>query len=220
MTVPHEIKLIDEQTDLSNVKPLDWDLVIGHKPFYVARVRGYNHCIKGYGEPIDLWCWPRDEMPTCDNMAEYDLDCPVAWGIEYKEKRRFSVKWGECEVRNGAHTIITRNGEPFYTIGGGRNYSVLKAMVLVGEIQQHPLDFNTIDFDKKMVGRKIWWHSQPGIITRYIKGQCCIMVEPDGMEHFRKPAEYEGDELFGDWYEERDVKLDCLVDGNINWFRG
>ena len=213
------IRIIGKNTVIPKLKPFEWDLVVNGRPFYVAHVPGFVHSIKGWGEPIDLWAWPRDEEPSYENMSEYDLNSPVAWGLEYRESRHIKCKWDDSMLRGGAGTTITRNGEDFYHISGGRGYSVPKAMAVIEEISDHPLDFDMIDFDKKMIGRKIWYRSQPGIITRYIKGQCCIMVEPDGMEHFALPAEYEGDDLFGDWYDERELKLDCIAERNINWFR-
>lgn len=215
-----QIKLIEKDTVLPKLEPLSWDLVVKGSPFYVARVPGYVHCIRGYGEPIDLWAWPRDEEPCYENMVEYDIDSsPVAWGLRYDVSRYIKCKWGDAMLRSGAGTTITRNGEDFYHVGGGIGYSVPKAMAIIEEIKDHPLGFGEIDYDKKMVGRKIWYRSQPGIITSYINGQCCVMVAPDGMEHFKLPAEYNGDDLFGDWYDENELKLDCLRDGNINWFR-
>ena len=214
------IKLIEEDTEIPELKPYEWDVVVKGRPFYVARIPGFVHTIKGWGEPIDLWAWPRDEKASYENLVEYDLDSPVAWGLEYREQRYIRSKWDDVMLRSGAVTTITRNGIPFYDVFGGRNYSVPKAIVLIGEIGEHPLDFNTIGFDEKMIGRKIWFRSQPGIITRYIKGQCCVMVAPDGIDHFKRPPEYENDDLFDDWYDEQELKLDCLADHNIDWFRG
>ena len=81
----------------------------------------------------------------------------------------------------------------------------------------HPLALNTIDFDKKMIGRKIWWRSEPGIITRWIDGQACVIIEPDGIEKFTTPAEFfkeDGDE----YYEDNYVKTN-IFDKHIWWFR-
>lgn len=214
-----QIKLIEKDTVIPKIKPYDWDVVVGNRPFYVARIPGYVHTIRGYGEGIDLWCWPRDEEPSYENLIEYELDSPVAWGLNYTESSHVKCKWGETMLRGGAGTTITRNGDKFYYVGGDKGYSIHKAITLIARINEHPLEFNAIDFDKKMIGRKIWYRSQPGVIQRYIKGQCCIMVEPDGMEYFSLPVEYAHDDLFGDWYDDRRLKLDCLEDGNICWFR-
>ena len=39
----------------------------------------------------------------------------------------------------------------FYSVFGGRNYSIQKALCLITEINEHPLDFNRIDYDKKII---------------------------------------------------------------------
>lgn len=121
-------------------------------------------------------------------------------------------------LRGGAGTMITRNDEDFYYVPGGRGYSIPKALMLINEIQEHPLDFCTIDFDKKMVGRKIWYNSQPAIIERYINRQCCVMIIPDGAERFETPAEFAKEHLWGE-EEARRLKIDCLADERVWWFR-
>ena len=214
-----EFRFIDENTDLSNIKPYNWDLVVKGRPYYVTPVEGYIHRYVGRGEPIDLWCWPRDEQPSHENMIEYDIPESVAWGLEYKVNNYVKCKWDETELRQHGYTVITRNGEDFYTVAGGMAYSVPKAMMLIAEIKDHPLDFGVIDFDKKMVGRKIWYHGQPAVIRRFVKGQCCIIIEPEGAERFTTPLEYQGDSLCGGWEEEKNLKIDCLRDGAVNWFR-
>lgn len=212
------IKLIEKDTVIPKLTPLQWDVVVKGKPFYVAHVPGFVHSIKGYGEPCDLWAWPRDEEPSYENISEYELSQPVAWGMEYSESRYFKCKWDDSMLRSGAGTTITRNGEDFYHVMGGMAYSVPKAMMLIGDIAHHPLDFETIDFDKKMIGRKIWYNSQPAVIESYIKGQCCVMIKPDGVERFETPAEFAKEPL---WDEEdaKSLKIDCLASERVWWFR-
>ena len=213
-----QIRLIEKDTVIPKLTPMQWDVVVNGKPFYVARVPGFVHSIKGYGEPIDLWAWPRDEEPSYENMVEYELDSPVAWGLEYREGRYVKCKWDDAMLRGSACTTITRNGEDFYDVMGGMAYSVPKAMALIGSLQCHALDFNTIDFDKKMEGRKIWYNSEPAIIECFIKGQCCVMIRPDGIERFTQPAEFAKEPIYDDEDYKR-LKIDCLADGRVWWFR-
>lgn len=215
-----DIRLLDKEADLSKIKPYDWDLVVNGKPYYVCNIPGYAHSISYTGGlecRRTLWCYPRDKKPSLDNLIEYTLKEPVSWGIEYSCNHKVKCKWDEVETVSGGHAVITRNGEPFYTVGGDRTYATTKALYLINRINEHPLGFNDIDFDKKMVGRKIWYRSEPGIITYYVHGQCCVLVVPEGFDRFKTPPEFEHD----DWmqYEDREVKLDCLEDGNIWWFR-
>ncbi len=215
-----DIHLLDENADLSKIKPYDWDLEIRGVPYYVCRIEGYCHSISWQGgneTRNELWCYPRNEEPSFGNLVEYNLKSPVAFGIQYDETRYVKCKWDECETRMGCGTTITRNGRPFYRVSGYRSYSVPKAIALLSEIEEHPLDFLSIDYDKKMIGRKIWYNGQPGVITGYIDGQCCVMIAPDGFDKWKVPPEFKNE--LGDYEEERELKIDCLESKRIWWFR-
>lgn len=214
-----DIKLLDENVDLSKIKPFDWDLVIKGRPYYVCRIEGYCHTISWQGGNEcrqELWCYPRDKQPTLENLVEYTLKDPIAWGIEYDEIHSTHCKWDECETITGGRSVITRNGTPFYTVFGTRQYSIPKALTLIAKAQDHALDFSQIDFDKKMIGRKVWFNGQPAIIESYIHGQCCVILKPDGIDKFKVPPQFVEED--GEYYEEN-PKIDCLETGSIWWFR-
>lgn len=215
-----DIKLIKKETNFEELKmrKMDWDVVIGNRPYQVVRIEGYVHTIGGKWGDNNLWAYPRNEEPTYDNLIEFGSDSPVMWGIKFEPHHYMKTKWGETEIRNSGSVTITRNGEDFYTLmGSGRYYGIDKARVLITRIEEHPLDFNMIDYDKKMIGRKVWWRSQPAIITDWIKGQACVILEPDGIERFKKPAEYENDDMFAD-EDDKDIKT-TIFDEHIYWFR-
>ena len=215
-----DIKLLDDKVDFSKIKPFDWDLEINGIPYYVCRIEGYCHTISWRGgneTRQELWCYPRNEEPSLENLVEYDLKSPVAWGIQYDEIHKIRHKWDEAETTSGSRTIITRNGRPFYTVSGGINYSIPKALTLISEINEHPLEFNSIGYYDKMIGRKVWWDGQPGVITSYIQGQCCVMIAPDGIERFKNPSEFQSEE--GEYYYEKELKIDCLETKRTWWFR-
>ena len=217
-----DIKLLDNDVNLSKIKPLDWDLEINGIPYYVCRIEGYCHSISWQGgneTRHELWCYPRHEQPSLENLVEYTLKSPVAWGIEYDEVHKISHKWDEAEIRSGARTVITRNGKPFYTVGGGRDYSIPKAITLIAKINEHPLDFNVIEYYNKMIGRKVWYNGQPSIITHYVQGQCCVIIEPDGIEKFECPPEFKTDDCYWDYEDEHSLKIDCLESNRVWWFR-
>lgn len=207
-----DIRLIKPDTDLSKYRPLPWDVVIHNRPYYVIDVPGYVHTIGGRFGENSYWAYPRDEKPTYENTIEFDCNHVVCWGIRYEPHNYMKTKWDECRASSATGCTITRNGEDFYDVWGG----IAKAQTLIDEINEHPLGLNEIDFDKKMIGRKVWWRSEPGIIRRYIKGQACVMIEPDGIERFTIPAEFVGDDVM--YYEDRDVKAD-IFDNHIWWFR-
>lgn len=212
-----EMKLVEKNTVIPKVKPLDWDLEINGKPYYVVRLEGYIHTIGGRWGENDYWAYPRDEEPSYENLIEFNSEKTTLWGIEYKPFHSIKCKWDECETRQGSHLIITRNGKKFDEItSSGMYYGIDKARVMIEDYNEHPLELNTIDFDKKMVGRKIWWRSQPAIIERFVWGQGCIIIVPDGFDKFETPAEFRGDCCFED---ENDSIKAHILDKHIWWFR-
>lgn len=211
-----DIRLITKDTVLPHLQHMDWDVVINGIPHYVVRIEGYVHTIGGrYGEN-DLWAYPRDKAPTYDTLVEFGCENPVAWGIRYEPQNYTKTKWDETEARSGSGVAITRNGEIFCHVTGGLNYGIDKARAMIVEFGEHPLDLSTINFDQKAIGRKVWWRSEPAIITEYVDKQACVILEPDGIERFTVPAEFAKEEP--DYYEDGYVKADIL-DRNIWWFR-
>lgn len=216
-----DIKLLDNNVDLSKIKPFDWDLVVRGVPYYVCRIEGYCHSLQWQGgneTRCELWCYPRHEKPTFENLIEYNMKSPVCWGLQYDEIPHVRCKWGESEVEAGCRTVITRNDVPFYVVFGHRNYSIPKALTLIPALEEHALDFCTIDFDKKMIGRKVWYEGQPGVITSFIWGQCCVTIAPQGFDKWKKPKEFiKNDE--NEYYDDKELKIDCLESNRVWWFR-
>lgn len=209
------IKLVDENTDLSHIYPYNWDCDIKGRKYFVCRIPGYFHCIGGRYGNNDLWAYPRNEKPSYENLIEFNAE-PVRWGFIAKSNNYIKSKYDETEVHHTNSVTITRNDEPFYTIGcRDLFYGVAKAQVLIEEIQEHPLEFNCIDYDKNMIGRKIMYKDEPAIITDYCKGQCAIIIEPRDdadKSKFYYEGEYfvKGDALVGDglWWFEKDDEAD------------
>lgn len=212
-----EIKLIEKDTIIPKVIPLDWDVEIKGRPYYVARLKDFVHTIGGHWGENNLWAYPRDEEPNYENLIEFDSSTPVLWGIEYKPHHYIRSKWGESEVLKGSNLFITRNGKVFDEIpNNGINYGIDKARVRIEEYNDHPLDLNSIDFDKKMIGRKIWWRSQPAKIESFIWGQACVIIVPDGIDSFETPLEFKDDDFME---EDEDYIKTHILDDHIYWFR-
>lgn len=213
-----DIKLINKDTVLPQLHLLNWDVYINDRPYYVVKIDGYVHTIGGkYGENC-YWAYPRDEEPCYENLIEFNCGNPVAWGIEYKPRNYSKCKWDECEALSGSTIMITRNGKAFCDVfARGINYGIDKARVMISSFKEHPAELNSIDFDKKLIGRKVWWRSEPGVITHYCNGQACVIIKPDGIKKFTTPAEF-AKEDDGFYYEDGDVKADIL-DKHIWWFR-
>lgn len=208
-----DIKLIDDSTDISELKmrKLEWDVVVRGVPYQVVRIDGYVHTIGGHWGENNLWCYPLGENPTYDNLAEFTADDPVCWGIKYEPYLYHKHKWDEHEIRRSSGITITRNGDVF-----DNAYSIDEAKVKINEYRGHPLNLDCMDYDKSCIGRKVWWRSEPAIITHYCKGQACVILAPDGIDTFTVPPEFAKEEPY--YYSDGDVKTHIL-DKHIWWFR-
>ena len=211
-----EIRLITEDTDIDSLKmsKMDWDVEVKGVPYQVVRIEGYIHSIGGRWGENNLWMYPRFEVPTYDNLVEYYCsDCGVCWGIKYEPHNYIRTKWDETECFTSGGATITRNGKDFYFCSGG----IIEAQYLIKDLDEHPLDLNMYDFAEKMIGRKVWWRSEPAIIESWIgHGQACVILEPDGIDNFTIPAEFADDEVMA--YEDKTVKT-SIFDKHIWWFR-
>lgn len=207
------IKLIDRNTDISKLKirQMGWDTVINGKPYFVVRIVGYVHTIAGKYNNNDLWAYPRDEKPNCENLVQFEGE-PVCWGINYAPYNYARCRHDEFEATTIGNVFITRNGEKFCDVRGG----IECAKCMINDFNGHPINLNEIDFDKKVIGRKVWWRSEPAVVSNYISKQACVILEPDGIKQFTTPAEFADEGC--NYYCDGDVKADIL-DKHIWWFR-
>jgi len=208
------IKLIDENTDLSTLTlhKIDWDVVIKNVPYQVVRIDGYVHSIGGRWGDNDYWCYPLNEEPTVHNLAEFSPYDPVCWGITYAPQLYHRHKWGEHEICRTSGVTITRNGVPF----DDSAHSVAMALVNIDEFRSHPLKLDCRGYAEKCIGRKVWWRSEPAVVSSFIAGQACVILEPDGIDQFTVPPEFAKEDR--EYYADRDVKTHIL-DEHIWWFR-
>ena len=213
-----DIHLIKKE-DIPNLiyQKMDWDVVVNRRPYQVIKVPGFAHCIGGkldWGEGNCFWAYPLDEELTINNLEEFDGVPGARWGIEYYPTNYFRNKWDENSIERGRYLVITRNEEVFYD--GFMTIHEALSLVLDGRLDEHPLELNERDFDKKMIGRKVWFDHQPAIIERYIKGQACVILVPDNKEAFDRPGDYEND----GWWEESKSDIKCdIFSTSSNWFR-
>jgi hypothetical protein len=121
------------------------------------------------------------------------------------------------EVRRGGTCQITINGsvvaEFFYR---DIDYALLEARQRLAKIVDHPMRLWDQDEREGIIGRKVYWHDQPGII-KYLTKDGGVIIAPDYPDGsgFR-PIAYMIED--NEDYEERDIK-DNLFSHSINWFR-
>ena len=211
-----DIKLIEKNTNIAKLKmsKMPWDVEVRGEPYQVVRIEGYVHSIGGEWGENNLWMYPRNCNPTYETLIEYHCEgCGVCWGIVYNPHNYTRTKWDETECFTSNGAMITRNDKDFYFCSGG----IDEAKWLIKNLEDHPLELNEYDFDKKMLGRKVWWRSEPAIIARQIgMGQACVILEPDGIDKFTKPKEFANDDYMDD--DETYIKAD-IFDKHIWWFR-
>jgi hypothetical protein len=211
-----EFKFISKDTDIDSLhmNKYKWDVVVGKNkiPYQVVDIEGYVHCIGGKWGNNSLWCYPRNEKPSYKNLIEYDGDGGADWGLIISTNNYIKSKWDETELRSSKNVMITRNGEDFYL-----THDINNALHLINRINEHPISFNSYEFEKEIVGRKVWWRSQPGIIASWVgNGQACVIIKPDGVDKFETPAEFKTDDM--PFYDDDDIKAD-IFDEHIWWFR-
>lgn len=200
---------------------LDWDVVVQADAPSGTKM----NVLKVYGDvPIpglDIfydkhYIFPRGYFPSIDMLELLDLPfgiSPVCYDIRTNTHFSFTDHSGylkRCSIG------IYRNNELFMELHGNPAYNIDKARTIIEELGSHPCDFTTIDYDKKIIGRKVWIYDQPGVITGYIKGQAAVIIAPDGIDSFEKPHWMQDEDE--DLYMEEDIKTD-IFDKNIWWFR-
>lgn len=214
-----EIRLITKE-DFPDLKygKLDWDVEVKGIPYQVIKVEGFAHCLGGHldwGDGNNFWAYPLNTEMSYETLVEFNGEPGPTWGIEYSSTNYVKSKWGETEVRRGRKLVITRNGKPFYD--GLMTFHQAIAYVKDGLLEEHPLGLDERNFDQKCIGRKVWWRSQPAVITDYINGQACVILKPDGIDKFEIPKEFENSDLPYD--EEQEEIKTTIFDDHIWWFR-
>jgi hypothetical protein len=169
------------------------------------------------GEPDYEWF---DEGPTPNNLLEYSGRA-VNWSISFEETNYLR----KGEMREGGRCTIWRNGKKFYEVGGREmNYALASAQQIVMRLQEHPINFWSRKWKDELIGRKIWYNSDPCIVRDIIEDQGCIMIEPDksAIKFFRpSPWQIDADDPIDplNFYNGgEDIKAEYL-DPHINWFR-
>ena len=173
------INLISEETNIEtlNMERKTWDAEIGGVPYQVVRIRGYVHTLGGRYGACDLWAYPRAEAPSFKNLIQFNAYNPVSWGISYKPKNYMCY---EKETRNSNIVTVTRNGQKFCTCAQkGINAGIDEARILISKFTKHPLGLNSIDYDKKAVGRPIYYRGVPAVIVRFLKEQAAIVIKAE-----------------------------------------
>ena len=200
-----EIKLFDKNSIIPEYKALNWDVVINDIPYFVAHFRGYVHTIGGRWGENDLWAWPRNSTPNLSNLLPFNGE-PVSWGIDYREENKVNCSehdWGDdVEVRTSKGVMIKRNGKDFYFVKGDKFYSIPKALTILTEILEGPINFNEIDYKNSVVGKHIFYDNLEARIATPMDSMGRVYIIPWNTDKFPIPPYWATSEFLKDsWYE-------------------
>ena len=203
---------------------LDWDVVVPTEKSKSDKV----NVLKVYGtEPIiglDIvydryYVFNRYNLDPHASDLEM-LDVPFgAIPVNYDIRTETNYGWTDHSgYMRRCVTSIYRNNELFYTIPGNPQYGIPKALTIISELDGKAFDHISINFESDLIGRKVFWRDQPGVITGYCKGKACVIIEPDGIEKFKAPGNMNKEDA--DIFENGDdfVKVE-LWSNDIWWFR-
>lgn len=125
------------------------------------------------------------------------------------------------EVRPACVCRIFFDDRQVYEFGGRRaDYTLLKAREVITRLEELPVQL-WLDWDKELIGRKVWYREDPAIIARYINDQGAVILRADGCQ-FRPAAWQKNDpeelammEADGEMEEIKDD----ILSPHIWWFR-
>jgi len=161
----------------------------------------------------ELW----DEGPTRDNLIDFNGSAP-SWSVAFEETNYFR----KGEIREGGKCTIFRNGEKFYEVGGREMiYGLSRAQSVLMQLQEHPLNFFSRNWKKELIGRKVWYQTDPAIVESIIEDQGCVILKPDEdcvpiFQPSPWQVEDDGTMMFDD--ENTSAKCEYLYE-KVGWFR-
>lgn len=138
-------------------------------------------------------------------------------GVEIESSNYLkSSHYSGDEVRKSVGCKILADGVAVFEFGcRDVQYALLRAHALITELSEHSSCWLVAEEREKLIGRKVFYREHPGIITRTITDQGCVIIGTEDGGPFPPPVWREaGDEDEG----ENSVKAE-VTDPNIWWFR-
>jgi len=212
-------KLISKETDFENLKMymIGWDAFCKGTNLDVYQIDGYMHTQGGKWGENCYWACPRGEKPTYENLHQFNGE-PCSWGFRVESSNYYKSKYGDQEIRHSYVMKIIRNDWVFYTFGAHNlDWGISRIRQLLFQISEHAIEFHAKDFEKSIVGRKIYWKEQPAVITSYSRDGN-LVIAPAGKKSFDLPC-YNDDEVSEEIQAELEDIVEDLFAPSIYWFR-
>lgn len=161
-----------------------------------------------YTQPVNAWSYIFESYNVLDHYTKYNSD---DWSVKAKTS---------CQMFcNGI------NVWDFIWNGKDIDGAISEARVLSRKLEGH-FGFNCNDVDK-IIGRKVWYHDQEGVIVRHFFPEDRIVIrseKPDKTGFNLKESRKNRDKANvsgwpeDEWNESKEVHTG-LFDSNIYWFR-
>lgn len=207
---------------LEDMKKLDrynWNVTLGkeHKPMQVYRIDGCIHTKGGKRGTNELYMADRNiakEDIKPGDLTPFSGD--ICWGVNIQQHNYY----GKDEVRVGCGADITCGGRKIYHITCSFDYIAARAMDTILKLQEEcPIPFGEIDFEKWVLGKKIFWHDQPAVVTSYNVEDGTVFIKPIGQDTFKL---LNRDKKEQDWVKEYATEScikDDILASSIWWWR-
>lgn len=199
---------------------LDWDIMVHNVPYY-----GYHYHSNDYNDDEWFICkrdCPEDQI-TKNLVYASRNEMGIRWKIDIAEDLYTKNKWDETSLRKNTVISIYRNDKLFYEdYFRDLDYCLHRAYLLIKEFEECPINVGEIDFDKKIVGRKIWYQDKPAIIDHFVWGNASVWVVPDKnyIEKFPMPNTWKDEDWLRDSWPEYEKGLIVGINSpHIDWFR-
>lgn len=210
--------------DIKKLNKLDWNVTITGEdgeqiPMQVCSIPGCIHSKGGKYGINDLYVYKADIKK--EDLKPTDLtpfNGEVCWSYEVYQKNYFR----KDELSSGTFCKIYCAGEQVYEFRCGWNLMPHMIMTTICKLKELSIitPITHRNYEKDIIGRKIFFKDKPSIISRYIKkyGELIIIPDPDEhVEDFGRCCWMESEDEYED-ITEGGVKVDILS-SDIYWFR-
>ncbi len=118
------------------------------------------------------------------------------------------------EIRKGGNCAIISDGVQIYEFFfRDIQYALRKAASILDKLGDIAFNYYDADERKSLVGRKIYYHNQPAIITGLIEDQGCVMIKAEDGTKFKFPYMEDDD-------DDNEIIKDDILSPHIWWWRG
>jgi hypothetical protein len=166
-------------------------------------VKWINHFDDNGTEEIDWIPW----VDCCTNRLSWEITISIGNRLVYKN---------DYDIRCSGSVLIKCNTKPVYWFGASNiEYAFARAQYLIHVMNEHPFSFVNPESE---IGRKIWYHNQPGIVSGLSLDSGDIYIKHDGDGGFDMKHVYDEKDEVSDWQGQETIRDDVLSP-SIWWFR-